>query len=362
MPEKTSIIFFNSTRFWGGGEKWHFDMAEALYAAGYKITVFAHPKSELYKKISGLKIPSQTIRISNLSFLNPLKINKIKKLFSEVRANTIILNAPSDLKTAGIAAHKAGIKNIIYRRGSAIPVKNSFLNRYLFSKIITQIITNSHETKKTILKYNAQLFPQQQIAVIYNGVDTTSFPTVYEQVEKTRLVLASVGRLTFQKGHDYLIDIAHRLKTKGIDFQLKIAGTGPLEQELKDKIKKFSLEPFVSFEGFVKDVPYFLQSVDMLVHPSRWEGFGYAIVEAAAMKIPSIAFNISSNQEIIEDGETGILIPAFQTQKFAEAIIGLYHDKSKIQEMGIKAQRKVYKQFTLEKSINDLRLLLDQLT
>lgn len=58
------------------------------------------------------------------------------------------MNFSADIKTAGPAAKLAGVARIIYRRGSAIPIKNSLLNRFLFKRVLTDIIANSEATKK----------------------------------------------------------------------------------------------------------------------------------------------------------------------------------------------------------------------
>ena len=139
-----------------------------LYLQDKKYSVFfcGQKRSAIVKKLT-YKVPIFTINISNLSFLNPYTYLHLIRLFKKYRTHTVILCLPIDVKVAGVAAKLAGVRNIIYRRGSAIPVKNSWYNRFLFSKIITHVIANSHATAHTILAKNPKLFPKQNIHVLY---------------------------------------------------------------------------------------------------------------------------------------------------------------------------------------------------
>ncbi|RYD77855.1 MAG: hypothetical protein EOP53_12285 [Sphingobacteriales bacterium] len=147
MMRPVNICLFNTMQSWGGGEKWHYETAILLKNNGFNVMLITSTGSELHKKLQGI-VTIQTIAAGNLSFLNPVKLLQVKKMLLAFKTDTVLMNLPSDLKLAGLAAKWAGIKNIIYRRGSALPVKNSVLNRYLFGKVITGVIANSIATKK----------------------------------------------------------------------------------------------------------------------------------------------------------------------------------------------------------------------
>ncbi len=80
------------------------------------------------------------------------------------------MNLSADMKVAGMAAKLAGVKRIIYRHGSAIPTRNSLINRFLFRKVFDKVLANSFETKRTILANNASLIDPSKIRVIYNAL------------------------------------------------------------------------------------------------------------------------------------------------------------------------------------------------
>ncbi len=340
--QSRKICFFNSTKAWGGGEKWHFDIAARLHAKYGNIFVVAGKGSELGKRLATTNIPHFLLAIGNLSFLNPFKIIQLTRLFIKERPDILILNLPADLKAAGVAARLSGVKRIIYRRGSAIPLRNTLLNRFLFKYIIDEIIANSKETARTILSENHQLFPVEKIHVIYNGVDWEKFAplsqTCLSQSHRDRIVLGNAGRLEPQKGQGLLIQVAKRLKDKGYNFEIQIAGEGKLKAQLIQQAEEEGVADCLRFLGFVENMPQFLNSIDIFLLPSHWEGFGYVIAEAMYCQKPVIAFNVSSNPEIVTEGETGFLVEYGDFEAFVSKTELLMLDAGLRQEIGLNAR------------------------
>lgn len=360
--ERRKICFFNSTKAWGGGEKWHFDIAARLHARYRNIFAVAGKGSELGKRLIKTDIPHHLVAIGNLSFLNPCKIFKLARLFRKENVDILIMNLPADLKAAGIAARLAGVERIIYRRGSAIPVRNTLLNRFLFRYVIDEIIANSEETARTILSENPELFPAEKIHVVYNGVDWEKFesspqPPVYRS-QQVGIVLGNAGRLTPQKGQDILIKVAKQLKNKGYSFEILIAGEGKLKEQLIQKARDEGVAEQLRFLGFVANMPQFLSSIDIFLLPSHWEGFGYVIAEAMYCEKPVVAFNVSSNPEIISNNETGFLVEKGNLQGFLEKTELLINDFRLRQQMGLQAKETAIEKFSICKTVAAIEQLL----
>ncbi len=361
--KKKTICFFNSTKAWGGGEKWHYDISVSLHKKGYSTLVITNRKSVLYSRIISTGQKVYNIRISNLSFLNPFKLFLLRKLFIRENIDIIILNLSADLKVAGIAAKFAGIPRIIYRRGSAIPVKNKWLNRIIFKNIVTDVVANSEETKRTVLQKNPNMFPPEKIKVIYNGIDVNNYDLRTEKklYKKTdnEIILGNLGRLVHQKGQRYLIDIASELKINNLQFRILIGGDGPLKQELVSYAEKHEVADRIVFLGFINSVAEFMNSIDIFLLTSLWEGFGYVIAEAMICKKPVIAFNCSSNPELIEDSKTGFLVESGNIKSFAEKLKILINDKELRYDFGKQGYLKAREQFSVEKVIGELENFLD---
>lgn len=358
------ICFFNSTKAWGGGEKWHFDIASRLHDMYGNVFVVAGTGSELGKRLAGTDIQHHLVAIGNLSFLNPLTILKLVQLFRKEKPDIVIMNLPADLKAAGIAARLSGVSRIIYRRGSAIPVRNSMLNRFLFRYVIDEIIANSEETARTILSANPELFSAEKIHVIYNGVDWDTFDSLLQfpvcRERQSRIVLGNAGRLEPQKGQELLIQVARQLTDKGYDFEILIAGEGRLKESLVRKAEEAGVAGQIRFLGFVENMPQFLNSIDIFLLPSHWEGFGYVIAEAMYCQKPVVAFNVSSNPEIVSDNETGFLVDHGDIEAFVEKTEMLINDAELRHQMGQKGRTAAVDRFSITATMMHIEKMLSK--
>jgi glycosyltransferase involved in cell wall biosynthesis len=359
---KTRICFFNSLRTWGGGEKWHYDLSTGLAAMGYDVFAFANPRGELMKKLRAASFNNFPVAVSNLSFLNPFKILHLRRTFMQEKVKTLVMNLSSDMKVAGIAAKLAGVENIIYKRANAIPIRNTFLNRFLFSKVITRMIANSEETKRSVLANNPNLIESSKIHVIYPGIDLnfrkdTALEPVYER-QDGEIILGNAGRLSEEKGQIYLIHLAEILKEKDIRFRILIAGEGKLKSWLKKQARQRNVQDEVIFLGFIKDVERFYLNIDIFLLTSLWEGFGYVMVEAMAQKKPVIAFDIKSSAEVVDDGTSGYLVPRGDVEAMADRVIKLAKNRKLREEFGNRGLQKVEQHFTINNTIEEVREFL----
>ena len=99
----------------------------------------------------------------------------------------------------------------------------------------------------------------------------------------------------------FLIPVALELKKRGVPFQFLIGGKGSQETILKSLIDENDLTNVFHFLGFLDNPKDLLMSSDVFLLPSLWEGFGYVIVEASLCELPVIAFDVSSNGEVINE-------------------------------------------------------------
>ncbi len=349
------LCLFNSTRKWGGGEQWHLSISDYFVKKNCNVFLFARKNGDLFAKaslISGL--PIIPVKIRSLSFLNIFKVLRLAILFKKLRVYTIVLNLPSDAKAGGLAAKLAGVKHIIYRRGSAIPIKNSLINRLLFRYIITGVIANSQETKRTILLKNKNLIKEHKITVIYNGINITETKINLTNSVNNCLIIGNAGRLEKQKAQKHLIDLAVILQNRNLNFEIRIAGQGTLKSMLEAYALEKNVQSVVKFTGFTNDMPQFLSELDIFVLTSEWEGFGYVIAEAGASSLPVLAFNVSSNPELIIDNQTGFLISPFDLNALANKIDYLYNNPSEVVRMGENARNFVLSNFNQPQIFNQL--------
>ncbi len=177
-----------------------------------------------------------------------------------------------------------------------------------------------------------------KIEVIPNGIDAEDFGTSNLSREEAReelglkneFVIMTVARLEKVKGIQYLIRALYLLEAR-VDkpahgFKLVIIGEGSQRGELEDFVKELHLELKVKFVGQVPnhEVSSYLGAADCFVLPSLKEGFGIAVLEAMAARIPVAASAVGGILDIIEDGRNGVLMPPGKPQEIAGAVHKLY--------------------------------------
>ena len=102
---------------------------------------------------------------------------------------------------------------------------------------------------------------------------------------------------------------------------MRLAGTGPLQDEVMEHAKRLGVSDHVEFCGHVTDVPSFLAGLDMFVLPSvSSEGLPLAVLEAMAMGLPIVATRIAGIPEVVEDGTNGFLVPPQAPAALADAL------------------------------------------
>ena len=355
------ICFVNTQRTWGGGEKWNLDVMADLSRQGKHPMFISSQASPLALRSIEQGIRGYELRVNRLKFLYPLKVFKYAHIFKKERVGVLVTNVSADMKTASVAARLAGVPKIIYRRGSAIPVENTCINRHIFRRILSRIIANSQETKRTILAKNKSLVPEDKIKVIYNGIQTSEFSSDVKPLykgEPDKLILGCAGRLSVEKGHQYLLEMLVHLKEKEIPCKLLLAGSGKLAESLKSKAKSLGVDDMVDFLGFVEHMPAFYSSLDIFLLPSHYEGFGYVLIEAMASRIPVVAFDVKSSSEIVEHGINGYLVPPGQVHELALRVMELAEDEPLRKRMGQKGRARVEDLFSFERNREHITDLL----
>lgn len=357
---KKVICFVNTQRTWGGGEKWNLDVMTDLSGQGYHTVFISSLSSPLARRLNDSGIRGYELRINRLKFLYPSKLFKYMRIFKRENVGVLVTNVSADMKTASLAAKLVGVPNIIYRRGSAIPVENTRINRYFFRRVLTLIIANSLETKRTILAKHKSLVPEEKIKVIHNGIKPTEFNQDIDPIyppEQGVIILGCAGRLSIEKGHHLLLEMMKHLKEQKISCKLLLAGEGKLSEILRNKARSLGVDHLVEFLGFVDYMPSFYNSIDILLLSSQYEGFGYVLIEAMASRKPVVAFDVKSTSEILDHGKTGYLVPPNQVVEMAERVMELAKDKELRQKMGENGRTRVEELFSFDanrKVITDL--------
>lgn len=150
----------------------------------------------------------------------------------------------------------------------------------------------------------------------------------------------AVGRYTYQKGFDLLIDIWSKVCSRDADWHLDIVGDGELRSDLQRRIEKYGIANRVTLLRPAKNVEDVYRNASILVMTSRYEGLPMALLEAQAFGLPVVAYECKCGpKDVITDGENGFLIPENDENAFVEKLLKLMDDEMLRIRMGEKAQK-----------------------
>ncbi len=185
-------------------------------------------------------------------------------------------------------------------------------------------------------------FPEPDFEIVHYGIAAGPEPEPYAG-ESPRFLC--IGRLIPIKGHVVLLRAFRRVLDERPDVTLEIAGRGVLEHGLKDLCRELGLDDAVRFLGHVTPVQRAVENSMAVVVPSLGEGFGMVALEAMERARPVIAAAIGGLEDLVRDGETGLLVQPGDAESLAEAMLALAADPALAAAMGLEARRRAIERF-----------------
>ena len=179
---------------------------------------------------------------------------------------------------------------------------------------------------------------QRKSRVILNPLDTRKLPEYVPDGESREIV--TVGRLSEQKNHRLLISAFAELAPAFPDYCLKIYGSGPLEDALREQIRGLHLQERVLLMGNSAHVLQDIRSSALFVFSSDFEGLPNALMEAMAMGLPCISTDCSPGgaRMLIHSGENGLLVPCGDVSALSGAMVYMLRHRREALAMGSKAK------------------------
>lgn len=186
--------------------------------------------------------------------------------------------------------------------------------------------------------------PDMDIQMIPNGVDTEIFSCMdfNKQPSTDEIKIFTAGRLSKQKGMPYLIESIAALRAQHANVSLSIAGDGPSRPLLEKLVSEKNLRQNVHFLGWVtrEKLAEHYRAADIFVFPSLDEGMPNVLLEAMSCGLPVVATAVSGNEELVENGKNGFLVPPRNAPALTDALARLLHGHALRESMGKESRKK----------------------
>lgn len=354
----------------GGAEISVHEHAKAWSRAGFNVTLFTSKiiglkTAEIIDDIQIIRQGRQIFGVQLYAFLYYLKNRKYIDLVVD-NFHGISFFTPFYVFKPKIAFIHEVAKEVWFLNYLYFPLNYVFgLVGYLLEPLIFRLvysrvpfITVSDSTKQDLLAWG---IPERNINVIHNGIHTRKVSKdVSKEVIKTLIFL---GELSKDKGIEDAICVFSKLLIQDKMWQFWVVGKGEVlyGNRIRKLVSKLDLDEKIKFWGFVNEEKKFklLRRAHILIHPSRREGWGQVVIEAAAMGTPTVGYRVAGLRNSILDGKTGLLSEV-NIDDLTNKIIGLANDNKlyeKFQNNCIKWAR----QFTWNKSTEQSIRLVKQL-
>ena len=169
--------------------------------------------------------------------------------------------------------------------------------------------------------------------------------------------VGTVAHLSAEKGHRILLEAVAQIVSKFPAVVFVLVGRGELMPQLQEQVRKLDIEDHVIFTGFRNDSEALTKEFDIFCLPSLSEGLSSAILVAMANSLPVIATQVGGIPELVVDGETGLLVPPNDAHRLASALRQVLDSESLRRRMGQAARRRVEKNFTLKRKLDQTEQL-----
>lgn len=257
---------------------------------------------------------------SILSFID--KINVLSLIASIGLDSRVIVSERTNPEHYKIHKLWALLRDLIYRRSSILVVQTESLRDWAQHRIApskVRVIPNSIDAAR--LRATSDLNPDEG-TVPWSG----------------RII--SMGRMSYEKGHDLLLEACAKVLPHYSGWGLEIIGDGPLRSQLALQAHDLGIEQKVRFHGTLSQPFGLIKAADIFVLPSRVEGFPNVLLEAMSLGCAVVSFDCPSGpSELISHKENGLLVSPGNADALAQAIISLINDpvmRSRIGQSAVK--------------------------
>jgi glycosyltransferase involved in cell wall biosynthesis len=178
-------------------------------------------------------------------------------------------------------------------------------------------------------------------------------------VDERSAIVGTFAHLSPKKGYSDLVEAAGQVLRELPTAQFWCFGDGKLREELTARATELGIGDRFRLLGYRRDVPDLMRAIDVMALPSHREPFGLVYVEAGLCRRPVIACQSGGAPEIVEHGESGLLVPARTPEALAEAILTILGNPEQARQMGDRGYEICRERFTWDRYLTGLNQVYD---
>jgi glycosyltransferase involved in cell wall biosynthesis len=337
---------------WGGTERHVFDLSRGLLKRDVPVRVVLGWERFAAERFGETRIPVDIVPRER----NPVSFLMRMTRYLRERAPQLVHLHGGSLPS--LAASRAGIPIVLEtrhglgrpesqrRRGGLLALREQAAARCLNGTIA--VCRRDRETFSRI--------GGQSVYCVPNGIRLDDYAAQPfsatdggDNGDGTEIRMGFVGRLTSQKGLSFLL---RALAAEKRPFRLDVAGSGPLEGQLRREARSLALSERVCFHGVVEEVVQYIRGWDLLVLPSIWEGCPYSVLESLACGRPVLGTRVGGMEELISDGRSGWLADPEDVASLSHALSRIPWDRGELCRMGKVGRAHVEEEHTLDRMVD----------
>jgi len=363
----------------GGAQDNTLITVEKLDRQKFDVSLMCSPEGDWLERATKIKA-------LNFIFVEELarKIRLLKDFIAFLKICSTIKNAKYDI--VHTHSSKPGFLGRLAAKLTGVPIIIHTIHGFPFHDFMNSVtkqfyigierfLSRISDKIVTVSKLNLEkavdlgLEKRSKFINIYSGIDFSKFDIKVDAERKRKelgilngeKIVGMVGRLSEQKAPlDFVKAIAEVLKVRS-DVRFVIVGDGELKQKTLDLSKKLDVDSKLMVLGFREDVPELLQTFDVFVLTSLWEGLGRSLTEAMYTGRSIVATNVEGVPELVKTGKTGVLVEPKDVKAIAKAIIYFLDDEKSAGEMGEAAAECIHADFRADVMVRNLEKLYDNL-
>lgn len=367
---KWQIVFLITGLAYGGAETQLVNLATSLKKRGWEVRVVSMlPPQAFTEELKEAGIPLLTLNMRR-GVADPRAVFRLVKMLREWRPQILTSFMFHANLLGRIAGRLAGVPIVV----SSIRNENfggSRRDRVLrmtdwMGEIST---TNSNLAADKLVKRG--VMPADKIRVIPNGLVLDKF-TVKDSsrvglrqqlgITEDEFLWLAVGRLEEQKDYSNLLQAFKIIIQDGHKAQLRVAGQGPLLENLQRQSINLGISDRVVFLGLRRDIPSLLDAADGFVLSSAWEGLPNVVMEAMAAAKPVVATCVGGVPELVQEGVNGYIVPPGDSEVLAAAMVKMMAlPEAERQAMGRAGRVHIEANYSLERVVDQWEELYREL-